>query len=86
MEFMLFENTSLLFTIMDDVLFGEGTPLLGINSCASDRVVVVEKVYVLTNIGNCNVFTGLNFLMYVHTERLNRELIIHILFSVLSTS
>lgn len=50
MEFMLFGNTSLLFTIMDDVLFGEGIPLLGINSCASERVVVVEKVYVLTNI------------------------------------
>jgi hypothetical protein len=47
---MLFENASLLFTIMDGVLFGEGIPLLGINFCASDRVVVVEKVYVLTNI------------------------------------
>jgi len=35
---------------MDGVLFSEGFPLLGINICASDRVVVVEKVYVLTNI------------------------------------
>jgi len=50
MEFMLFENASLLFTIMDGVLFCEGIPLLGINICASNRVAVVEKVYVLTNI------------------------------------
>jgi hypothetical protein len=50
MEFILFENTSLLVTIMDGVLFSEGILLLGINIRAPDRVVVVEKVYVLTNL------------------------------------
>jgi len=50
MEFILFVNASLLFAIMVDVLFSEGIPILGINICASDGVVVVEEVYVLTNI------------------------------------
>lgn len=50
MELILFVNASLLFAIMVGVLFSEGIPLLGINICASDRVVVVEEVYVLTNI------------------------------------
>jgi len=44
-----------------------------------------KSVCIEQHIGNCDVFTGLKFLMYVHTERLNRELIILILFSVLST-
>jgi hypothetical protein len=60
MEFTLFENATLLFTIMDDVLFGEGITLLGINFCASDTVVVVEKgVCVDRHIGSCDVLTGL---------------------------
>jgi hypothetical protein len=43
MEFTLFENATVLFTMMDDVLFGEGITLLGIHFCASDTVVVVDK-------------------------------------------
>jgi hypothetical protein len=69
MEFPLFENATLLFTIMNDVLFGEGITLLGINFCTSDTVVVVEKgVCIDQHIGSCGVLTGLKFLMYIYTE------------------
>jgi hypothetical protein len=47
---------------------------------------IEKSVCIAQHVGNCDVVTDVKFpITYVHVELLNRELIIHILFSFLST-